>query len=190
MHPDWTPSLPPMRILGITLRDPVCLGHVALLAELENPVVVGGDMLPGDVAQCVFVLMSSPSDARKAVRSRFSPLLFRVWASFNDVSDWNAVIEQFAEWFSEQTATPNRIFTMSTGSQRKDIAAPWWVNQIAMVMGELHVSYTDALNMPCRTAGQLVAALMEARNQAEYESEQRRQFIEQVRSMTTGEVSG
>jgi hypothetical protein len=35
--------------------------------------------------------------------------------------------------------------------------------------------------MPARKVGQLVAAVLEARNQAEYETETRRNFIEQVK---------
>jgi len=156
---------------------------VELLADVGSPLVCGGEVAPGDVATAVFILAWPAETSRKALRSRFTPLIFWLWPKLCRVSDWDEVGGNFLRVGLPSASNPRRgLITTSAGSQsRSEIAAPWWVNQIAMAMSELGLSYTEATSMPARKVGQLVAAVLEARNQAEYETETRRNFIEQVR---------
>jgi hypothetical protein len=191
MHPDWIQSDESLRCLGLTLSPQVTLGHVELLADVGSPLVCGGEVAPGDVATAVFILAWPAETSRKALRSRFTPLIFWLWPKLCRVSDWDEVAEAFCAWFAECIKSPSRIITTSAGSQsRSEIAAPWWVNQIAMAMSELGLSYAEATTMPARKVGQLVAAVLEARNQAEYETETRRNFIEQVKVWEAEKVRG
>lgn len=190
MHPDWTPSIAPLRILGLTLVEPVTLGHVYVLAEADNPIVVGGDVLPGDIAQAVFVCSWPYAKSRNLLRSVMAPLAFKGWSWMLGSVDWVQAQDEFCKWFAEQTATPNRIITLSGGGQRREVAAPWWINRIAMAMGELGLSHEEAMSLPARHVAQLSAALLEARNQAEYESEERREYVTRMRELMSGKVAG
>lgn len=182
MHPDWRQSDESLQCLGLTLSPRVTLGHVELLADIGSPVVCGGDIAPGDLAMAVLVLAWPAGQSRKMLCSRLAPLVFWLWPKIAKVRDWDEAAETFCAWFAEVTKSPSRIVTVQPGGQsRGQIAAPWWVNQIAMAMSELGLSYTEATTMPARKVGQLVAAVLEARNQAEYETETRRNFIEQVK---------
>ena len=54
MH--WATAIQPTRVLGLTLREPVTLAHVLLLAEIESPVIAGGLVTIGDIALAAFIL--------------------------------------------------------------------------------------------------------------------------------------
>lgn len=182
MHPDWIQSDESLQCLGLTLSPGVTLGHVELLADVGSPLVCGGDIGPGDIATAVFILAWPADQSRKMLRSRLTPLVFWIWPKIARVADWDQVSETFCEWFESVTKSPSRIVTVQSGGQsRSQIAAPWWTNQIAVAMSELGLTYTEATTMPARKVGQLVAAVLEARNQAEYETETRRNFIENVK---------
>ena len=177
MNP-WAPPADGPRIFGLRLREPLTLGHVLLLEELGSPILSGGQVAPGDVALAVLVVSQPHRDARKAVRSWWAPLLMRWWGKRSASEDFDAAANQFLDWFVESIKPP--AFWREAGAQDRECAAPWWINRIALAMGNLGMSYDQAVDMPAKRLGQLTMAYSEARGEVRLVTQREIEFREIV----------
>jgi len=182
MIPGWIPPGAGPRVLGVKLSEPLTLGHVLLLAEEGSPVVIGGEILPGDLALAVFICSRPANVSRRDLRSRWLPLLMRWWGRASASRDWEAETETFAEWFAESARQPTVIRSATAGAS-KSLGAPWWVNRIATAMGLLGVSYAEATTIPAKVLGQLVIAFAEAEGRVECLDEAGHRFREECRRL-------
>ena len=174
----WTPPAPGPCVLGVRIREPLTLGHVLLLAELGSPIVLGGAILPGDIALAVFVTAQPHTEARKDVERWWAPLLMRWWGRRMSKRDFTAEADAFVEWFVESSKSP--AFWRQESASNRECAAPWWINRLALAMGNLGMSYADAVNMPLKTLGQLTMAFSEARGEVQLVSRREAEFHELV----------
>jgi len=170
MH--WATAIQPTRVLGLTLREPVTLAHVLLLAELESPVVTGGLVTIGDIALAAFVCAWPEAKSRKLLESRWCPLVFRLWGRF-----WrpDGDAERFMGWLRSQIELPE-TWTPETRGRKTELAAPWWMNRMAQAL-EAGVGYKDALAMPLRTLSLIIAARLEANGVLEFVSGRQRDYL-------------
>jgi hypothetical protein len=169
---DWATAIQPTRVLGLTLRKPVTLAHVLLLAEVDSPVVTGGLVTIGDVALAAFICAWPAAKSRDLLSSRWCPLVFKLWGKF-----WapNEDAERFMDWLRSQIQLPETWATDSKG-RKTELAAPWWLNRLSQAL-EAGISYQDALVMPLRTLSLIVAARLEASGAVEFVSDRQRDYI-------------
>ena len=177
----WAPPTIGPRVLGLRLREPLTLGHVLLLDELGSPLLHGGEILPGDVALAVFVLSQPHRVARKDVSAWWAPLLMRWWGRKSAGRDFSAESEALVEWFVDQIKPPAFWHKQGTGGRQS--AAPWWINRVALAMGNLGLSYEAALDIPAKRLGQLTMAYAEARGEVELVTAQDEAFHETCRRL-------
>jgi len=170
MH--WATAIQPTRVLGLTLREPVTMGHVLMLAELESPVVTGGLVTIGDIALAAFVCAWPVNKSRRLLASRWCPLVFNLWGRF-----WrpDGDAERFMTWLRSQIELPETWSPESRG-RKTELAAPWWLNRMAQAL-EAGVGYKDALAMPLRTLSLIIAARLEANGVLEFVSDRQRDYI-------------
>lgn len=173
---NWSASTEPVRVLGITLREPITLAHVLLLAEEDCPLVTGGDAYIGDVAFAVFVCAFPADKARRKIRSRLAGLTFRLWQWLCPIKD---DAQKFHDWLDAQVSLPQRWIEQGRGGT-SELAAPWWINRIALAMSA-GLSYTEAVSMPLPLVNLIVAAHLEARGAANFVSRRQSEFFEQIK---------
>lgn len=178
-HPD---RIEPVRVLRVRLHGPVTLGHVLLLDEIGSP-VVSGPFSIGDLALAVLVCSEpSATQARKSLRSWWAKPLLSFWGRMCGREDMTKDAEVFAQWFAEQCGGPAQNVVLKQGkAPPKPLAAPWYMNKLALAVGELGLSIAEAEALPLKRLNQITAALAEARGQAEFESAEEREFFEQVK---------
>lgn len=176
----WSNSVESVRVLGITLREPVTLGHVLLLDEIGSPIPWGRDATIGDIAVAVFVCSWPVQKSKRLVRSMLFPLAMSLLGFFNRKRNHVEEGNRFIKWFSDQCSTPPQLLEDGT----KECAAPWWMNRIAFATGECGLSLSDALNQPCRLVGLIVSARAESKGVAEFETPRQTEFFENVRRWT------
>jgi hypothetical protein len=160
--------------LGLTLRDPITLGHVLLLDEMGSPVLKGGEVFIGDVALAAFACAWPADVSRRKIRSPFTKLAFRVWSRLWKV---DSSAQDFGQWFNAQLALPKQW--QQAGDPKhpaRELAAPWWINRIAQAMSA-GFSYSEAVNLPVKTVSIVVAAKLEASGAVEFVSERQDEFL-------------
>lgn len=173
---NWSTDIQPVRVLGLAMREPVTLGHVLLLAEIESPVVCGGPVSIGDVALAAFICAWPSGKSRRLLASRWCPLVFSLWGRFWRPSQDG---DRFIQWLQSQCEFPN-AWSRDNASSR-ELAAPWWINRVAQAL-EAGIGYQDALAMPLRTLSLIVAARLEANGVIEFVTDRQREYIELCRS--------
>lgn len=170
----WRFTNETVHALGVTLREPLTLGHILLLAEEGCPVVTGGDVLVGDVALAVFVCAYPHAVARRKLRGWGTSLLFRLWARFWKPGD---DAKRFLEWFHGQLDLPPRWQSQVQG---RGLCAPWWVNRVTLALNA-GLLFTEAVDMPLRTANLLIASHLDATGAGEFLSNEQVEFFAMVK---------
>ena len=173
MSPTWSTDIPPVRVFGLTLREPLTIAHVMLLAEADSPLVLGGVPSHGDIALAAFVCAYPAHVSKRRLASRMAGVAFRLWSRWIDTERGKDEAEAFAEWFKLQCDMPPKW--RSEGG--RVMGTPWWLSRVSIAMAELGMSYHDATTLPCKLVGQLVTAIMEARGLVELETEEQTAFI-------------
>ena len=163
-----------MRVMGLTLREPLTLAHVLLLAEAGSPLLLGGDALCGDVALAAFVCAWPADVSRRRLRSLLTPLAFRLWPRLikPTAEDCNAMVE----WITDNASMPP-AWQRPGGTE---LAAPWWINRIAQAMAA-GFSYTEATTLPLRVVNLTIAAKLEASGVIEFQTQLQTDFFENVK---------
>lgn len=173
----WQPPVEGPCIYGLPLRASLTLGHVVVLDEIASPITRGGEILPGDVAVAAFICSQEHSKARAELAKFSTRLAMRLWGRFCAKWDHAKQSEAFAEWFCDSAKSPE-YWLKGSG---KECTSPWWVNRIALAMGNLGMSYREATEIPAKTVAQLLMAYAEARGEVELVSKRDLEFRELVR---------
>lgn len=171
----WDAHIEPVHALGITLRDPITLGHVLLLDELGSPLIHGGEAAIGDVALAVFVCAYPAHVARRRLRQWTTRLAFRIWSRFWRGGD---DVTRFCAWFNRQIELPE-MWHEEKGGRSREMAAPWWINRITLAMNA-GLSFREATEMPMRSVNLLIASKLEASGVCEFVSRRQRDYFDQV----------
>lgn len=174
----WDHTVEPVRVFGLVLREPVTLGHVALLHELGSPVITGGSCMIGDIATAAFVCAYPAEVARKKLRSRLAPMAFWLWSKLWKPGDTG---DEFVAWLSSQCNMP--LMWTPEGRSRA-MAAPWWINRLAQALSA-GISYRDAIDMPLRMLTLIVSAKLEMTGAAQFETPQETQWLRWVQEQTS-----
>jgi len=174
---DWSVNHSPVRVLGLTLREPLTLAHLILLGELESPLLLGGQCLIGDIALAAFVCAFPAHVSRRKIKSPLAPLAFRVWPRLVKC-DPQTEGETLAEWITQQAELPKRW--TKGGADGAPLAAPWWINRIAQAMAA-GFSYSDATTLPLRLVNLTIAAKLEASGVIEFQTKLQTEFFENVK---------
>jgi hypothetical protein len=179
-HPD---RIQPVRVLRVTLRGPVTLGHVLLLDELGSPVVQGEEFNIGHLGIAAMVCKArTASEARADLNSWWARMFLRSWAMRCGRLQFEQESIRFIGWFSEQCGGPEQKTVVKDGqAPPKGIAAPWYINKLATAVGELGLSISDAESLPVKRINQLSGALYESRGNAEFTTQDEADFFENVK---------
>jgi hypothetical protein len=169
---NWATAIQPTRVLGLTLREPVTLAHVLLLAELECPIITGGVVTIGDVALAAFVCAWPEPKSRRLLKSKWCPAAFSLWGRFWSPSQ---DAERFMDWLKPQIEFPE-MWAAEIKGRKTDLAAPWWINRLSQAL-DAGVAYQDALAMPLRTLSLIVAARLEASGAVEFVTDRQRNYL-------------
>lgn len=180
MTTDWQPPRSGPRIYGLRVREPLTLGHVFLLDELESPVLHGGPLLPGDVALAAFVCSMPHANSRRQLGHRTTRLALSLWGRLSARHDHDKAAEDFSDWFYEEAKAPERWIKSSPGVAPRECAAPWWINRAATAMGMLGMTFEQALDVPLKRLVQLASAYAESRGEVELVGRKDREFFEMV----------
>lgn len=160
-------------MLGITLRNPLTIAHIMLMSEAGSPILTGAPIMPGDLALAAFICSQPADTAKRALRSWSAGLAFKLWGLLFWRRNFKEEADKFAKWFSFHASVPPR-WTTPGG---RALSSPWWINRVAIAMGECGMTYTEATGLPCRIVGQITSSLMEARGIVDLESDEQREFI-------------
>ncbi len=169
MRTDWKSphEIPPVRVLRITLRGPVTLGHVLLLDEIGSPVVRGDGIGIGDLYAATLVCSSTVSDARGFLKSRWLPLLTRLHGHRCGRLNFSEESDRFCEWFREQCGGPT-IDRAETDTPKESSTVPWYWSKMAVAVGHLGLSVPDAEAMPVKRLNQLIGAYAETQGNVKF----------------------
>lgn len=179
-HPD---RIAPVRVLQVSLRGPVTLGHVLLLDEIGSPVVTGEEFGIGDLALAVLIC-SEPTEqaARKTMGAWWAEWVLLFWGRRCGKLDFAEESKRFADWFTAQCGGPERMTIVKDGGQpQKPLSAPWYINKLGTAVGEMGLSIDEACALPVKRLNQLLAAIYEQRGDAEYLSNEQAKFFENVK---------
>jgi hypothetical protein len=179
-HPD---RIQPVRVLRVTLRGPVTLGHVLLLDEIGSPVVTGEQFELGDLAIATLVCFEPTAEAaKKSLRSWWSKRIIRIWGGICGRLDIQSESDRFAEWFSAQCGGPEQKTKIRDGHEAPEpLSAPWYINKLASAVGELGLSIEEASALPMKRLNQITGALAESRGNASFLREDEVEFFENVK---------
>lgn len=185
MRTDWQSphEIPSVRVLRVTLRGPVTLGHVLFLDELGSPVVRGESISLGDLSLAVLVCSMTEKQARKALRSRFAGLLVHWWGRRCAKLAFDEEADRFNEWFSEQCGGPTIDRAEDSDREPKPLTSPWYHAKLASAMAYLHLSMDDAIAMPVKRLNQLLGAYAETQGNVSFvtpEIDKANEIIEQA----------
>lgn len=172
----WVNSVSTVFVLGLCLREPLTLAHVALLDELGSPIICGGQVLCGDLAVAAYVCANPAHVSRRRIKSRFAPAAFRVWAALRN-PDFTQDSQRFSKWFDASIKMPPGSIVSGNG---RELAAPWWVNRIAQAMA-CGFTYTEAMTMPLRSVSNVIAAKLEAMGVLEFRTKAQLEFFENIK---------
>jgi hypothetical protein len=172
----WANNVSPVFVLGLRLREPLTLAHVALLDELGSPIIYGGQVLCGDLAVAAYACANPATVSRKRIKSRLAPLSFRVWATLCN-PDFTQDAERFSKWFDASIKMPPGSIVSGNG---RELAAPWWVNRIAQAMA-CGFTYAEATTMPLRLVSNVIAAKLEAMGVLEFRTKAQLEFFENIK---------
>lgn len=170
MRTDWQSphEIPPVRVLRLTLRGPVTLGHILLLDELGSPVVRGEGIGIGDLYTAALVCSSTVSDARGFLKSRWLPILTRFHGYRCGRLNFDDETGKFCDWFREQCGGPtiDRAETEVPKDNRSTV--PWYWSKMAVAVGHLGISVPDAEKMPVKRLNQLIGAYAETQGNVKF----------------------
>lgn len=169
----WAIESEPVNVFGITLRDPLTIAHIMLMSEAGSPILTGAPIMPGDLALAAFICSQPADKAKRALKSWTAGITFKLWGFLFWKRNLREEAEKFGRWFTWHASVPPR-WTTPGG---RALSSPWWINRVAIAMGECGMTYTDATTLPCRIVGQITTSLMEARGLVDLESEEQTQFI-------------
>ena len=183
MFTDWqNPSeIPAVRVLNVTLRGPLTLGHVLLLDDLQSPVVRGESFDIGQLMVAVLVCSQSHEESRRDVRKWWMPH-YAKWMGYRcGLLDFTAEAERFSQWFTDQCGGPRIDDGDEKQSKRmRPQSAPWFMSKLAMAVGELGLSVEEASAMPMKRLNQLVSALAEVRGDVKFITESTARALAEV----------
>lgn len=150
----------PPCFFGVRVQ-PITLGHLRLLAELEVSLAVETF---GDALLIASVCSQSHRDSRKdVVKWWFKHLLKWLAYRAGKRGDIKLEAKRFADWLNNQLEGPTRKFRVTVKEQPKGrLAAPLHLNLISGAMGTLGLSLAEAEALPVKLARQLLASYHES----------------------------
>lgn len=172
----FTAAVPdaPVTVLKLRLR-PYCLGHEILLTRLGSPFVnaeretrnaESESDLRAALLLAALVCSQTFEDACKSLHSPFLGLFLRFWrmrlrvatkATEGTKGSWSAELIRFVNYVRAGTWMPE-VNPPKAGTGRA-LKSPWPFRLAAILMRELGLSESDALNMPMARASAYYAAI-------------------------------
>ena len=139
---------------------PLTLGHLFLLAERD--IGPGYGINATELPVAVFICSRSVEEARRWLDSRWLRLAFGIWGRRNHKLGLSAGLEavKFCDWLFEQMQGPK--VHSDENAKDDDYAAPARYSLLALAMGKLNLSQSDAMTMPVRELRKLLVAFGEA----------------------------
>lgn len=165
MHAAWfTAAVPdaPVTVLKLRLR-PYSLGHEILLTRLESPFVCGGLKnseadLRAALLLAALVCSQTWEDACRSLHNPFLDLFLRFWRLRLRIGkqNWSGDLIGFVNYIRAGSWMPEVNRPKSGGRALK---SPWPFRLAAILMRELNLSESDALNMSMARAAVYYAAI-------------------------------
>lgn len=170
MRTDWQSphEIPPVRVLRLTLRGPVTLGHVLLLDELGSPVVKGDPLSLDDLALAVLACSMPVASVRKALRSRFIRPALKWWGRRCSKLNFDDEADKFSLWFTEQCGGPTIDTAETEMPKNHRSTSPWYWAKMAVAVGHLGLSIPDAEALPVKRLNQLIGAYAETQGSVKF----------------------
>lgn len=168
----------PVRIYGIELR-PYALGHELFLIRENNPLAVGGNPLPGDLFEAVWICSSTFKECTEARSSLF--YIPKLWLLKRRAKKYN--FEKEAEAFRQYREDGSLEFPISeiprpnrdSGPTRPP-GSPFLLRLHQFVMERLQKSELEAWDYPVGLAKMRWAAHWEQKNGLDVYNAQDAQF--------------
>lgn len=143
--------------MGLRL-DPLCVGHLFILADLGSPLVVetGEPITATDIALAALVCAQSPSESKRDLRRWW----FRWFAGLVGIlsirRDLQSECNAFSEYMRESTDHPQikrtrSIFTAAQEDESDSVVPMHW-QLLVLLMTHFGMSWRDAMNFPVREA--------------------------------------
>ena len=186
-------SPPKRRCLGLTLQ-PLTLGHLFLLSEIESPLLLSSEPITiPDLALAAFVCAQRHTESRRDMRRWWFPLFAALLGFIARRKDIQKEIDTFGEYIKQSTELPptkrrvNSLVELEIEPPEAPIPHHW--HMLSILMEVFHCTRAEALDFPMQEAELLWMAKLDREGQLNLRNAEDEAFDDYCRMMDARETS-